>query len=344
MSSNDNQGRQEGNNNEEITQLQTSEETDTETVECYGCETVLGDDDTSELCCGCNQTFCTECATASPKLTKDHPVQRDHDQGYYNGYVSYCNECTEKFNCNGCDGNTDPKFPPRECEVCDNQYCTICVRLSICFTCRWCWNCLEEEDDERSEYKSRICIGCKFEIEESLESYITSSDVVALIIQFASIQTIDEERDIRVAKETKRQVELEQALHQVGLNLRQDSKLCTLYIQGKTDLTTNDIVPIMQEMKFFHEETDYVDQVDKEINSYRKQKGYFCIEECQESAKSTALATFAKKRRHEGLSIIPPSLRTSYEHYCEYYDNKIIKKRKVLDKSDGANHIPPSKS
>jgi hypothetical protein len=65
-----------------------------------------------------------------------------------------------------------------------------------------------------------------------------------------------EKREHELACEQRRS-ELLAALQAKGLQLRQDSQLCHNYIQGRCDKTLDEVVIVMENMKFLHTYTDY---------------------------------------------------------------------------------------
>lgn len=93
-------------------------------------------------------------------------------------------------------------------------------------------------------------------------------------------QRAQRKEDLRL----KRRKSLENALKKKGLELRGDSELCALYIngrrkiesdQGEVNLTLNFIVREMCVMRYLFEYTDFQKQVEKEIESIADDYGYY---------------------------------------------------------------------
>ena len=114
-------------------------------------------------------------------------------------------------------------------------------------------------------------------------------------------ETIDNARQ-------QRQEELETKLHQRGLELRSDSRLCDAYIDhGKGNV--DEIVNIMHEMDFYHQHTEYRAFYRKAWSSEKQYSGWCNPDDISHEAKIDALFDFAHK--HVGCpDYVPPTLRS----------------------------------
>jgi XPA protein C-terminus len=114
-----------------------------------------------------------------------------------------------------------------------------------------------------------------------------------------------------------RDVELRAALAERGLPFREDSRLCESYIRHG-ERSVAEIVDIMDEMRFYHEHTDYAIE---RRDLYRRHGDYRSATEISEMAKARVWTQLAKqltagplnKTGQRLLARLPPSLRRRLE-------------------------------
>jgi hypothetical protein len=101
-------------------------------------------------------------------------------------------------------------------------------------------------------------------------------------------------------KRCKREAELVLALDEVGCELRSDSKLCRLYMNGKTDKTAAQVARRMAEMKYLHEGyCAELEELEQEIEDM--------VEELAENAAEDSFDIFSyyggepRKRYYRGI-------------------------------------------
>jgi len=106
-------------------------------------------------------------------------------------------------------------------------------------------------------------------------------------------------QEARDALEAPRRTRLVEALQAAGLELRADSKLCQLYIEGKTDNLTQ-IVRRMGEMRYLYEYCHMDECRDEAYNQMREERKEFgyCDWSVQDKAEQIALRKYSPGGRY----------------------------------------------
>ena len=121
-------------------------------------------------------------------------------------------------------------------------------------------------------------------------------------------------RVTKASRENKRRNDLVKALRGRGLALRGDSRVCEEFIvKGKRKL--DEVVDTMEEMKFFHEHTNYRECYAQERRCDLEDRGRYDPDEVSAFAKAMAMKTFT-----EGIpgahppACLPRSLHDQFYH------------------------------
>jgi hypothetical protein len=89
-------------------------------------------------------------------------------------------------------------------------------------------------------------------------------------------QSLQKRRQKKEQLETERRQTLEKALQQVGVEWRNDSELCEMYVSSqKTCWELEQIVEEMALMKYLHNYTDYRNRLEKEVENLCQGEGYY---------------------------------------------------------------------
>lgn len=134
---------------------------------------------------------------------------------------------------------------------------------------------------------------------EELSSVLESKKQDKYAKSLARKMKIQENRNMREALRREQMID---ALRVVGLELRDDSKLCQLYIEGKTD-NLSQIVRRMGEMRFLYEYCHMEECRDEAYKNMREERDLFghCDTTVQDIAESIALAKYSRGQYPEVL-------------------------------------------
>jgi hypothetical protein len=92
----------------------------------------------------------------------------------------------------------------------------------------------------------------------------------------------------------QRRERLKAALAKRGCTLRNDSRLCKAFVErGEGDI--EDVATVMEEMKFFHEHTDYREIYEEEREDELEYRGRFDPDEVSWAAQGIALREWARR-------------------------------------------------
>lgn len=108
------------------------------------------------------------------------------------------------------------------------------------------------------------------------------------------------------------------ALNKRGLELREDSRLCDQFIE-KGSPNVNEVVRIMEEMKFYHEQTEYTSFYREVFNDWKHEYGFKVdLDEVSDAAKHLALDAWIKKEKdfETMMQKVPLSLAEEVEKLC----------------------------
>lgn len=147
----------------------------------------------------------------------------------------------------------------------------------------------------------------------------------------------EKRRNTLERKRRERTAELEEALNARGLELRSDSELCDDYIEGKNVYSLERIVDIMEEMKFYHEQTDYP-ELYREIRS-EYYDSYYQVDhiEVSQTAKYSALRDWIRSCARQGQpleELLAASPRSLHEQIRALFRPKKEKRKKNQERCE----------
>ena len=97
--------------------------------------------------------------------------------------------------------------------------------------------------------------------------------------------------------------QLVDAMEAVGLEIRDDSKLCDGYIEGTLGWTLQDVVDMCCEMHWLYNYTNYPTQLDKRLQKARENRYYFDYEEVEYYVRRRVF------KKHGGIPTVYPWLK-----------------------------------
>lgn len=140
---------------------------------------------------------------------------------------------------------------------------------------------------KKNEVVNKSCIKFNTTQEYLLE---TIDDIIKM-------KKINKEKNKKI-RENKRKNKLIAKLNEAGLELREDSKLCKLYIENKTDFTLKEVVERMSQMKYLYEYCHMNECYNQARNEYFEElnNGYFPDVPIFDNAEMIALKKYSNNK------------------------------------------------
>lgn len=203
------------------------------------------------------------------------------------------------------------------CGVCNEIACISYECVSNCDGCEKviCENCTNHPPIKSHNGYYNYCI--ETYCDECFGFYESDTESEISI----DYDNISDNEEIQI----ERKNELITNLQNVGCKLRSDSRLCEEYIRfGQDRIDCSHVVQIMEEMKFYFDETTYSIEYNDEKENFLEYKGHYDIDEISEFAKHKALSKWCKQYKNYNDAIKCKKLPKSLHNKCKNIYKKMI--------------------